>query len=154
MYTYSHICVHICTHIALDLQGGGERKVYFFSSSFFKNIYLFVGLTFSLWWIFLAVHGLFLVAESGGYSSWGCVGFSLPWLLPLQSTGSRCTRFTSCSSWALGSWAVLWSVGLGVLQHVGSSPTKDQTGVPCIASWILNHWTTRETSVSLVVKKA
>ena len=25
----------------LDLQGGGERKVYFFSSSFFKSIYLF-----------------------------------------------------------------------------------------------------------------
>ena len=25
-----------------------------------------------------------------------------------------------------------------------SSPTRDQSCVPCIASWILNHWTTRE----------
>ena len=25
-----------------------------------------------------------------------------------------------------------------------SSLTKDQTGVPCIARWSLNHWTTRE----------
>ena len=25
-----------------------------------------------------------------------------------------------------------------------SSPTRDQTHVPCISRWILNHWTTRE----------
>ena len=25
-----------------------------------------------------------------------------------------------------------------------SSPTRDQTRVPCIVRWILNHWTTRE----------
>jgi len=60
----------------LDLQAGGERKVYFFSSSFLKSIYLFIYLTFWLWWIFIAVHGLSLVAESRGYSSLGCVGFS------------------------------------------------------------------------------
>ena len=108
---------------------------------------VFIYLTFWLWWIFIAVYGLSLVAESRGYSSLGCVGFSFPRLLWLQSTG-----FSSCSSWALGSWAVLWSVGLVVLQHVGSSWTKDQTGVPCIARWILNHRTTRETSVSLMVE--
>jgi len=28
--------------------------------------------------------------------------------------------------------------------HVGSSQTRDQTRVPCIARWILNHWPTRE----------
>ena len=31
-----------------------------------------------------------------------------------------------------------------VLQHIGSSQTRDCTGVPCIARWILNLWTTRE----------
>ena len=25
-----------------------------------------------------------------------------------------------------------------------SSPTRDQTCVPCIGRWILNHWTTRK----------
>ena len=25
-----------------------------------------------------------------------------------------------------------------------SSPTRDQTYIPCVARWILNHWTTRE----------
>ena len=32
-------------------------------------------------------------------------------------------------------------------QHVGSSRTRDRTGVPCIARWTLNHWT-RKTQVS------
>ena len=31
-----------------------------------------------------------------------------------------------------------------LLWHVGSSGTRDETGVPCIARQILNHWTTRE----------
>ena len=25
-----------------------------------------------------------------------------------------------------------------------SFPTRDETPIPCIARWILNHWTTRE----------
>ena len=56
--------------------------------------------------------GLSLVAARGGYSSLWCVGFSLQWLLLLQSTGSRCTGFSSCGSRALehrlsscGAWA-------------------------------------------------
>ena len=40
-------------------------------------------------WVFVAVRGLSLVAVSGGYSSLWCTGFSLRWLLLLQSTGSR-----------------------------------------------------------------
>ena len=38
----------------------------------------------------------------------------------------------------------LWHTGLVALWQVGSSWTRDQTGVPCIARQILNHWTTRE----------
>ena len=38
---------------------------------------------------FVAARGLSLVVVSGGYSSLQCVGFSLQWLLLLQSTGSR-----------------------------------------------------------------
>ena len=35
-------------------------------------------------------------------------------------------------------------MGLAALWRVGSSWTKDQTGVPCIARWILKQWTTGE----------
>ena len=47
------------------------------------------------------MHGLSLVAVSGGYSSLRCTDFSLQWLLLLQSTGSRHAGFSSCGSWAL-----------------------------------------------------
>ena len=59
-------------------------------------------------------------------------GFSLPWLLLLGSTSSRCA----------GSAAVMH--GLVVQRHIQSSWTKDQTHVPCTGRWILNPWTTGE----------
>ena len=37
---------------------------------------------------------------SRGYSSLWCVGFSLRWLLLLQSTGSKHAGFSSCGTWA------------------------------------------------------
>ena len=59
---------------------------FFFFNLFFKNFWLC--------WVFVAAHRLSLVAESGGYSSLGCAGFSLLW-----STGSRRMGFTSCGMW-------------------------------------------------------
>ena len=35
-----------------------------------------------------------------GFSSLWCTGFSLKWLLLLQSTGFTCTGFSSRSTWA------------------------------------------------------
>ena len=55
-------------------------------------------------WVFVAAHGLSLVAASGVYSSLRCAGFSLWWLLLLRSTGSRhagsvvVARRLSCSA--------------------------------------------------------
>ena len=43
-------------------------------------------------------------------------------------------RLSSCRTWAEmphGMWDI-------------SSPTRDQTHVPCIGRWMLNYWTTRE----------
>ena len=54
---------------------------------FFFKLILFI--YFWLRWVFIAAHGLSLVAVSRGYSSLRCTGFSLRWLLLLQSTGSR-----------------------------------------------------------------
>ena len=65
-----------------------------------KKFYLFI--YFWLRWVFVAAPGLSLVAVSGGYSSLGYTGFSLRWLLLLQSTtGSRRVGFSSCGSRAL-----------------------------------------------------
>ena len=84
---------------------------------FYKFIYLFIYLW--LHWVFIAACGLSLVVASGSYTSLWCAGFSLWWLLLLQSMGSRHTALvvvaqglSSCGSQALehrlsscGTWA-------------------------------------------------
>ena len=72
--------------------------------AFFFLINLFI--YFWLRWVFVAAHGLSLVAASGGYSSLRCAGFSLWWLLLLWSTGSGCAGFSSCGSRAPWLWLV------------------------------------------------
>ena len=95
--------------------------------------------------VFIAARGLSLVAVRGGYSSWWCVGFSLQWLLLLQSTGSRHVGFSTCGVWA----QQLWCTGLVAPRHVGSSRTRARTHVLCIGRRILNHWATREAQSQL-----
>ena len=68
--------------------------------SFFFFLFIYLFIYFWLCWVFIAVHGLSLVAVSGGYSSLRCVGFSLSWLLLSWSTGSRHAGFSSCGMWA------------------------------------------------------
>ena len=63
---------------------------------FFKKKLFILLIYFWLCWVFVAAHGLSLVAASGGYSSLWCAGFSLQWLLLLRSTGSRRAGFRSC----------------------------------------------------------
>ena len=72
------------------------------ADSFFKInlfIYLFLFIYFWLCWVFVAAHGLSLVAVSRGYSSLRCVGLSLRWLLLLWSMGSRRAGFSNCGTW-------------------------------------------------------
>ena len=80
--------------------------MYFILFIYFLIINLFIWLH----WVFVAARGLSLVAASGGCSSLPCAGFSLQWLLLLQSTGSRRMGFSSCSAWA----QQLWRTGLVV----------------------------------------
>ena len=84
-------------------------------------------------WVFVAARGLSLVAESRGYSSLQCAGFSLRWLLLLQSTGSRCMGFSSCGSRALerrlsscGAQAWLFS-GMWDLPGPGVKPVSPES---------------------------
>ena len=62
---------------------------------------------FWLHWVFAAVRGLSLVVASRVYSLLWCAGFSLQWLLLLQSMVSRhagsvvaARRLSSCGAWA------------------------------------------------------
>ena len=66
--------------------------------SFLINLFIYL-----VWllWVFVAAHGLSLVAASRGYSQLRCTGFSLQGHLLLWSTGSRRTGFRSCGSRAL-----------------------------------------------------
>ena len=68
--------------------------IYLFIYFLKHQLYLFI--YFWLRWVFVAVRWPALAAVSGGYSSLWCAGFSLQWLLLLQSTDSRCVGFSSC----------------------------------------------------------
>ena len=111
-------------------------RFFFIELLFLFLITLFI--YFWLHWVFIASPGLSLVVVSRGYSPLRCAGFSLWWLLLLQSMGSRHTGFSSCGVWA----QYLWRTGLVAPWHVGSSWTRARTRVPCIGRWILNHCTT------------
>ena len=108
---------------------------------FLINIFIY----FWLRWVFVAACGLSLVEATRGYSSLGCVGFSLRWLLSLQSTGSRHVGFSSCGTQAQQLWLVgskaqaqqLWLTGLVAPRQVGSSQTRAQTRVPALAGGFL-----------------
>ena len=108
---------------------------------FFFKIYLFIYFYFWLRWVFVAACGLSLVAVSRGYSSLQCAGFSLRWLLLLQSTGSRLAGSRAQAQY-------LGRTSLVAPRHVGSSRTRSRTRVPCISRRILNHCTTREAHFS------
>ena len=118
-----------CRHIIFySFQTKQKTPVTWFQSQFvLLYIYIYI---YRLHRVFVAAHGLSLVAASGGYSS--CMDFSLQWLI----------------LWILDSRAFglqqLWCMGLVTSQHVESSWTRDQTCVPCIGRWILNHLTTRK----------
>ena len=73
-------------------------------------------LFFWLCWVFIAVHRLSVVAASGSYSSLRCAGFSLRWLLLLQSTGSRRTGSVVVAH------GLSYSTACGIFPDQGSNP--------------------------------
>ena len=94
--------------------------ILFYFKVFLKILfYLFI---FWLHWVFIAACRSSLVAASGGYSSLWCTGFSLQWLLLLQSTGSRRVGFSSCGMLA----QQLWLAGSRAPTRVSSCSTWAQ----------------------------
>ena len=100
----------------------------------FLCFFIFKDFLFYFWLCWIFVSGGGSLVELRG--TLGCV----QWLPLPQSTGSRHARCSSCSSWA----QQLWCIGFAAPWHVGSSQTRDETCVPCIGRWILNHWAIRE----------
>ena len=79
----------------------------------------------------------------------------------LAVSGLGCsTQGLCCTVWALLLWYTdslavghgHWSACAQLLRSMWdlSLPTRDWTHVPCIATWILNHWTTREVPSSFI----
>ena len=81
---------------------------------------------------FLAAHWLSLVVAIRSCSSLQCPGFSLQWLLLLQSTGFRCRGFSRCSACGLRSVAhgLSCSATCGIFpsQRSNSGPLPGQAG--------------------------
>ena len=74
---------------------GRAHTLYFYF--FLINLFTFF-LFFGCVLVFVAARGFSLVAESRGYSSLRCIGFSLWWLLLLQNTVSRRAGFSNCGT--------------------------------------------------------
>ena len=88
---------------------------------------------FWLHWVFVAACGLSLVATSGSSSSLWCTGFSLWWLLLLQSTGFRHTGCSSCGLWALEHGPSSCGARASCSTACGIFP--DQGSNPCPLHW-------------------
>ena len=124
--TVSRAIAHFFPFCDVPVQFLGARL-----SFFNKFIYLFY---FSLCWVFVAACGLSLVAASGGYSSLQCAGFSLRWLLLLQSMDSRHAGFSSCGTQALeGMGSVVVARGLSCFAACEIFP--DQGSNTCPLPW-------------------
>ena len=78
-------------------------------------------------------------------------------LCSCSAGASGCGGVSGCGARLQGEWAsVVAARGLrrDPPRHVGSSPTRDRTCVPCIARRILNHWTTREAPLTLLLDQS
>ena len=67
------------------------------------------------------------------------LGFSLPRLLLLRRTDSRCAGVSGCGSLALENELSSCGTGLVALRHVGSSRIRNQTRVSCTGRQILHQ---------------
>ena len=100
--------------------------IFTLNDDLFFNIYLFIWLP----RVLVAACGIFAAAR-GVFS------------LQRRDSLALVRGLSSCSTWAELVHS-MWDL---------SSPTRDQTCVPCIAKQIFNHWTTREVSKWLFIKR-
>ena len=80
----------------------------------FFGFFFFCARSSWLCWGFVALCGLSLVKVSGAYSLFWCVGFSLPWLLLLWSTGSRLSGLVIDTGRYCRAWGIFPDQGLSL----------------------------------------
>ena len=106
---------------------GGRDVMFHIQFSTYFYFYFFINLLFIYFLTALGIRcwaGLSLDAARGGYSSSQCAGFSLWWLLLLQSTGSRRAGFSSCGVRAsvVVAHRLSCSAACGIFLAQGSNP--------------------------------
>ena len=114
------------------------------ATAFFFKI-LFIYFHFCSCWVFRCSFKGFLQLRTLCCGAWAshCCGFSC-----CRASVIGCVGFSSCDSQALElRHSSGGALGLVALCYVGSSRTRDQTHVSCIARQIPNHCTTREVSL-------
>ena len=125
-----------------------KRKIVFRTLFVKEEVFFFLNYLFMYYWlhqIFVALCGLSLVRASGG-----CSLVVVRGLLIVVAALAAEHRLEACGLQQLrlpgpGAQAQqLWHMQFVVPQHVGSSRTRDQTGVSRPGRLILNHCTTRE----------
>ena len=85
--TLDALTAEVSRHEASGMEGREGNNLESFIIFLFVGVFpveifiLFYLLISWLYWVFVAAHGLSVVAASRGYSSLWCVGFSLRWLL-------------------------------------------------------------------------
>ena len=109
-------CYGTLLFISNDFQQSSSFFFIFLSLSASDSFLKFVDLCLWLFWVFLAVCRLSLFV-SGGSSALRCAGFSLLWLLLLQSMRSGrqnsvvvACRLSSCGAWASVAPRGMWSL--------------------------------------------
>ena len=134
LYHHMRNNIHLCLG---NRKGSGSDSPDNLSLVLLKNVFIY------FWLSWVGLH-----CCSRAFFSCGKRG-----LLSSCGVQASCrSGFCWCRGWALGMRASVaaalrlrfWHRDLAASGHVGSSPTRDQTYVPCIGGWILNHWTTRE----------
>ena len=107
---------------------------------------------FWLLWVFIAVHRLSRLAVNRGCSLVAVGRLLLAVASLAVKYKLQGVQTSVLAAHRLQSAGPKHSIGIQYWQHtglvapwhVGFFPTRDQTGIPCIAQWNTNHWTTRE----------
>ena len=119
-YCFSKVLITATTKVLLKL--------------LFLNLFIYLFLAaLGLRSVFVAACGLSLAAASGGYSSLWCAGFSLQWLLLLQSTGSRHVGSVAVARGLYSAGSVAVVNGLSCSVACGTFP--DQGSIPRPLHW-------------------
>ena len=103
----------------------------------------------SLCWVFVAVCGIYLAAESQGYCLVAVYNLLIVVASLLWSTASRCAGFSSWQRVGL----VVVARGLSCPTACGIFPDQGSNHVPCIGRQIPNFWTIGEVPRIWILKK-